>query len=448
MSLAGNRFAFVLPRYFEGIVGGAETLSGELAQQAQKLGAEVEIWTTCARDNRSWENSFPPGTEAVHGITTRRFAVDERDLEQWIPLQIRLSQGVVLSLEEQFLWMEESVTSTGLLEHIRRACAPGKEEVDLVFFAPYLFGTTFWGSLVAPEKSVLIPCLHDEPNAYLEIVASMFRQVRGCLFNAKPEEQLAQRLYGGGLQGTIAGGVVGMGFENLAEGEVPPYLPPRHEDAARFEADQYLLYLGRMETGKNAHLLLDFFVENKERGLLPEELSLVIAGGGSFSDLERPHYEGREDILAVGRVSEEEKRALLRHALVLVQPSTNESFCIVMMEGWREGTPALVHEGCDVTKFHVHSSGGGLYFRDAEDFGGTVRYLMEHPEQAEAFGEAGRAYVAQEYSWEAVRARFSEVVGELLAQEPRSLRLAPRSRREPRKSRWAGSDDLLGGRAR
>ena len=399
MSLAGKRFAFVLPRYFAEVIGGAETLSGNLAVYASRLGAEVEIWTTCAKDNRTWENHFEPGKELVRGIPVSRFLVDERNLEEWIPRQIQLSQGMQLSLDDQFVWMKESVNSASLYKHIEEH---GKG-FDLLFFAPYLFGSTFWGSLIYPDRSVLIPCLHDEANAYLEIVGSMFRQVKGCLFNARPEEALARSLYGEDL----LGGDVGMGFEfEQFEQKAEPYFGDSETP--------YLLYLGRMETGKNAHVMLDYFVEGKESGVIAEELKLVIAGGGSFSDLERPDYENREDVLSLGRVSEEEKRGLLENTVALVQPSVNESFCIVMMEGWLQGVPSLVHENCDVTKDHVVRSGGGLYFRDALDFAGSVKHLLEDESLRKQMGRVGRDYVHAQYSWDAVMDRFESVVNDLM----------------------------------
>lgn len=398
MSLVGKKLAFIPPRYFSEIVGGAEHLTGNLAIQAKRLGAEVEIWTTCAKDNRTWENAFDAGEEIIQGVPVKRFRVDDRDLEKWIPLQIKLAQGIQLSVEEQFTWMEESVNSSALYQHIHSA----GQHFDLLFFAPYLFGTTFWGSLIYPERSALIPCLHDEANAYLEIIGSMFRQVRGCVFNAAPEQTLASVLYGN----EVRGGVVGMGFE-LEDRAFPERYPG-------IPNCPYLLYLGRMETGKNVHTMLDYFVESKERGALPEEFHVVIAGAGSFEDLQRPQYQERSDVIAVGRVNEEDKRALLKHAIALVQPSVMESFCIVMMEGWLEGTPALVHENCDVTKHHIHQAEGGLTFRSSESFGEAVRRLFDDSQLRQKFGAAGRRYVEEVFSWEAVMERFDEVVSQLL----------------------------------
>lgn len=392
-------YAFVLPRFGEGIIGGEVTLVGQLAAELQRRGNPVQILTTCARDNRSWENEYAPGRAEAFGLPITRFPVDARDLEAWIPKQISISEGMNLSLDDQLAWMEHSVNSRALYRHILEEAS----SFDALFFAPYLFGTTFWGSLLVPERSYLIPCLHDECYAYTDVVASMFRQVAGAVFNAPPEQELACRLYG-----EIAGGSVGMGFVPPSAAEVEalePYLP---------QGARYLLYVGRKETGKNAQLLIDYFIEMKERGAAPADIKLVIAGGGSFDDLQRPQALARGDILDIGRLSEQDKRRLVRHALCLCQPSLNESFSIVLMEAWLLGTPVLVHADCAVTRYQTQRAGGGLYFSSAAEFAAVVAELAGNPRLCTALAQSGRRYVLAEYSWDAVIERFDRVMDSLL----------------------------------
>jgi glycosyltransferase involved in cell wall biosynthesis len=401
--MSSRRFAFVIPRYFEGIAGGAETLVGNLAAQLKARGDDVEIWATCAKDNRTWANEFAPGVSQVCGMPLRRFLVDPRKLDAWIPIQLALHDGQSISTDDQLTWMAESVNSRALYEHIHKeAC-----NVDALFFGPYLFGTTFWGSLIAPAQSILIPCLHDEAYAYQDVIASMFRQVRGCLFNAEPEMDLARSLYG-----EIAGDVVGMGFE-----------PPNADHVSALEPyfsepSPYILYLGRKETGKNVHVLIDYFVEAKTDGLIPDEVKLVILGGGSFDDLHRPEVLRRKDVVDLPHLSERDKQRLLRHALFLCQPSTNESFSIVIMEAWMVGTPVVVHGACSVTRHHVEESRGGLYFSSAHDLAGVVKYLLGDPAGREALASSGAAYVRREYSWPAVLKRFDAALERLLSPRP------------------------------
>jgi glycosyltransferase involved in cell wall biosynthesis len=398
--MSSRRFAFVIPRYFDGIAGGAETLMGTIASHLQARGDAVEVWATCAKDNRTWANEFAPGMTEVNGIPLHRFPVDPRNLDAWIPIQIALHNGETISTEDQLTWMAESVTSRALFEHITRHA----HEFDALFFGPYLFGTTFWGSLLAPDKSVLFPCLHDEAYAYQEIVAAMFRQVKGCLFNAVPEMELARALYG-----DIPGSVVGMGFD-MPSCEYVAGLEPYFSDRA-----PYILYLGRKETGKNVHVLIDSFVDAKEQGLIPDEVKLAILGGGSFEDLHRPEVLSRDDVVDLPHMSERDKQRLLRHALYLCQPSTNESFSIVIMEAWMVGTPVVVHAACPVTRHHVEESKGGLYFSSAHDLAGVTKYLLNEPEARRQHAEAGAAYVASEYTWSSVLQRFDSALEQLFS---------------------------------
>lgn len=389
-----RKFAFVLPRFGESNIGGAENLSGLLARKLSERGDHIEVFTTCANDNRSWENVYEPGTSLAFGVIVHRYLVDQRNLDRWVPLQIRLHEGQKLSLEEQLHWMADSVNSAGLYKAIEAR----NTEFDAWFFAPYLFGTTFHGSLINPAKSVLIPCLHDESYAYADIIASMFRQVAGCLFNASAEKKLAEKLYG-----PLKGGIVGMGFYPNLGNKPHPYFQ---------DSSPYLLYLGRKETGKNVHLLVKLFIKAKQEGKLAG-LKLVIAGGGSFEDLHVPEAKALPDIIDLLHLSEEEKLSVLAHAIALCQPSTNESFSIVLMEAWLAGTPGLVNAYCDVTKEHVEESGGGLYFGDYDDFVGSCELLMDNGELRTRLAKAGKDYVLDFYSWEKALSRFDRAIEEI-----------------------------------
>ncbi len=390
-----RRFAFTVPRFGKSIAGGAETLAGALARQLHLRGDDVEIWTTCARDNRTWENEYPEGDTEEFGLRVRRFPVDARNLDVWIPRQINIHQGLRLSVEDQLVWMREGVNSAPLYRHIEKH-APS---LHAVFFAPYLFGTTFFGALVHPEKSILIPCLHDENYAYTEIMQSLFRQVKGCLFNSEPEQELARMLYG-----DVRGGDVGMGFDASGSPEREPYFK---------EPFPYVLYVGRKETGKNVQVLIDSFCAYKdaEPG---SRMKLVIVGGGEFSDLHRPQALERGDIADLSHVTEEEKQSLIQHSLFVCQPSQNESFSIVLMEAWLQGVPVVVSAGCPVTKRHVIESGGGLYFASSDDFAGICEELARNDQLRCTLGAAGRRYVEKKFNWKAVLERFDQVVEEVL----------------------------------
>jgi glycosyltransferase involved in cell wall biosynthesis len=392
-------YAFVLPRYYSGLAGGAETLASNLAFKLAERGHKVEIFTTCAKDNRTWENHFPPGSFVESNVCISRFPVDERNFDSWIPKQISISQGMKLNLEDQLDWMKEGVNSKGLYTEIVKR----EDEFDLIFFAPYLFATTFWGSMMVSGKAVLIPCLHDEYYAYLDVIAAMFREAKGALFNAAPEKALSERLYG-----SIKGKEVGMGFELFSEDYLAELRPLPQISGP------YILSMGRKETGKNVHLLIDYFISSKEEYGLDKNLKLVIAGGGSFQDLNRDSVLNRGDILDIGHIPEKEKHALMKNALLFCQPSVNESFSIVIMESWLLGVPCLVHSDCAVTSYHIEESGGGLHFRSEQEFAEAVKCIGSHAGLKEALASAGFDYVKTKYNWESVISRFYDAVSDLL----------------------------------
>ena len=58
-----------------------------------------------------------------------------------------------------------------------------------------IFGTTYAGSAIHPDHSVLIPCLHDESYAYLSCYREIFRRVEGVAFLTQTELNVARRLY-------------------------------------------------------------------------------------------------------------------------------------------------------------------------------------------------------------------------------------------------------------
>lgn len=400
------RYAFVPPRYFEGLAGGAETLMANIAKNLALRGDHVEIWTTCAKDNRTWENFFPEGEESAGGLLIKRFPVDERDISKWIPRQISISEGMKIGIDEELIWAEESVHSRRLYAYIEKF---GKG-FDALFFGPYLFGTAIFGSQIYPERSILIPCLHDECFAYLEVIKAMFRAVRGCVFNAEGEKDLARVLYGSEIKGEAAG----MGFESYKGSTPSRYF---NNDAP------YLLYLGRKETMKNVQILIDYFISGKDKKILPDTLKLVVAGGGSFSDLHRPKALTRGDVIDIDHVSEEDKKKLLAHSLALVQPSPNESFGIVQMEAWLLGVPVVVSSQSVVTKDHVVKSGGGLYFFDEKDLWGVSLELLNNPELRAQMGQNGKNYVETVYSWDAVIARFNSAITSIFGAQDARARL-------------------------
>jgi glycosyltransferase involved in cell wall biosynthesis len=352
----------------------------------------VEALATCADDPHTWRNVREPGEEEAGGVTVRRFPVNPgRVSKEFLDIQRRIGRGHRVTRGEEEEWIGGSVVSDSLDEWI----ASHGGEYDALIFVPYLFGITWSGSAIFPEKSLLIPCLHDEPFARLSIYQDMFRRFRGFLFNSLPEMELARSLYRVPKERSF---LVSMGFDDRAGHDAHRFREGRSLDAP------FLLYAGRREGGKNTDLLMDYFRTWKGRN--GGDLRLVLIGTGDVNLRARD----RESIHDFGFVSSREKLDAMAASLAFCQPSTNESFSIVLMESWLAGRPVLVHGGCAVTRDHVERSNGGLWFDDYFTFEECLNWLLAHPGESASMGRAGAAYVRDNYSWEAVLDRCEEAL--------------------------------------
>lgn len=394
MSRRQRRLLFVPPRYGSDISGGAERLMRWMAESCHAAGCEVVVATTCALDHETWANALPEGRTEDNGIAVHRFRVTTRDEARHHQLLTRMmAQGHLSELDATDL-MATSIWSAGLQGFVDDEGAA----VDAIVLAPYLFGTTFWGAQSWPEKTIVVPCLHDEPFAYLAPVQRMLRGVAGLSFNSAGEAALAEKLLG-----PVKGSVVGMGLD--ASEHLPSTSPP----PSPLDPGTYFLYAGRVEQGKRVHVAAEYVAAlARSRG---DGVRLAILGSGSW----RPPPELRPYVVMLGFVSEEEKRAAMAGAIALVNPSELESFSIVLMESWLQGRPALVAEGSDVMRDHCVRSGGGLAFRDADSFVTAAGSLLDDPHLATAMGIKGRDYVLAEYDPVIVTRRFLAMVDEVVA---------------------------------
>jgi glycosyltransferase involved in cell wall biosynthesis len=378
--------AVVVPRYGLDAVGGAENQSQGFAEEMARRGHRVELWTTCARDHFTWENEYPSGRSELNGVIVRRFPITSRDAERQRRIETKIVTSGRLSREEQYGWLESAAHSSPLYQYIAQQAA----RFDAVVILPYASPLAHYAAWAAPQKTIFWPCLHDEPYAYMEPAHLLLENVWGVMFNSPEEGSLAlKKLKIRPRQSAV-----------LGEGVLLPDLPEIKANG-RPARSPYLVYVGRLEGGKNLQLLYNYMKRYAENG---GQVKLVVMGRGPLEPPQHPAFDFR------GFVSDEEKAAVCASALALCQPSLNESFSLVIMESWLAGRPVLVPEECDVTREHVRRSKGGLWFYSADEFGAALDWLAGHPDLAARMGQNGRRYVLQNYTWTAVAERFERIL--------------------------------------
>lgn len=383
-----KRIAFVCPRFAEGAtIGGAETLLKALAERAAQAGRQVTFLTTCAQNHFTWENSLPPGEKRFGNLDVHYFPVNEdRDIANFLRVQDVISKNIPVSDEDEMIWIQNSVNSRALCEHLR---AEGKN-YDRIVMGPYLFGLVFFASQIFPEKTLLVPCLHDEAFAYLRIMKTMFQKISGFMFNTAPERDLAKRLYDVPDEKCA---VVGLGMN--------PFDADAKAFAAKYKITRpYIIYSGRREPLKGTPLITEYMHAFRER--TQKDIQLVFTGSGP---IDAP-MELLPHILDVGFVSEQEKHEAMAGTLAFIHPSVNESLGIVLLESWLARTPALVHAKSAVLRDQCQRSGGGLWFNHYPEFEEELLFYITNEPMRKKMGEAGRNFVLQTYSWPAVEKRM------------------------------------------
>jgi glycosyltransferase involved in cell wall biosynthesis len=388
MTTPSQRIAFVCPRFAEGAtVGGAETLLKNLAARAAGAGRRITFLTTCAQDHFTWKNDLPAGTRRIGNMDVMFFPVDaDRDLESFVRIQTAICRRAPVTEDEEKTWLENSVNSRALCAYIKDHTA----DFDRIVLGPYLFGLVYHAALICPEKTVLVPCLHDEPFAYLAAIRSLFRRVRRIMFNTGPERDLGLRLYDLPPERCS---VVGTGIDDFEAD--PAAFAARHGIGA-----PYVIYSGRREPLKGTPLLLDYMAAFLERTEL--DVSLVLTGAG---EVEIPP-DVRSHVLDFGFVAEQEKHEAMAGAVAFCHPSVNESLSIVLLESWIARTPAIVHAGSAVMRDQCGKSNGGLWFRTYPEFEEELLLCLKDPEIRRRMGHMGRQYVLREYAWPAIDERL------------------------------------------
>lgn len=378
--MSPGRIALVPPRYGHDVVGGAEAVLREAAHGLAARGWDVEVLTTCAVDHFTWRNVHPPGVTVDGAVTVRRFAVaNDTPGRHRRRVEAMLQRGATPSLHDQERWMNDGLRSPELYHHV----LDHAEEYRAVVLAPYPFWTTFAVGLLAAERCILMPCLHDEPYARLELFAPLFEGARGLWFLTDPERDLATGLF----RLPPSHEVVGCGVP-VPEAYDPGGFRRRHGLGERC----VVLAGGRREGAKGWGPFVAAFSAAVRAGA---DLTLVTFGVGDVAV--PPELQAR--VVDLGFVDGAELADAFAAADVYVQPSAMESFSRTVMEAWLAGTLVVANEASAVVAWHCGRSGAGLLYGDGHELVECLRFVAHEPARAATLAAPGRAYVLQHYRW-------------------------------------------------
>lgn len=330
-----RRIAVVSPRYGEKVLGGAERSLRLIAEVLADSGRDVEVFTT------------GPGEGVLNGVRIHRWAEDKLRAEHLVPF-------------------------------------------DAIIAGPYGSELTRNAARIAPERTVVVPCFHDEPLAHDPANVDMYSQVGGTLYHSAAERRLAEIVLGVAQPNSVVIGTwLGESDGNAARGR-------------RLAGDErpYLIYCGRYCREKNLPLLIDWLKRYDAEH--PDRFQFVFIGEGEARFPRGSNWRN------LGFVSKRDKSDLLAGAAALVQLSTNESLSLAGLEAWSEGTPVIAHRDCAAIR---EQSLGGPCVANYAEFRDSLYALWSNPDAWREIGQIGKEKVRQQFG---SRERFARHIVEVL----------------------------------
>lgn len=379
------RIGFCVQRYGPEVAGGAEALCRRTAAALVAAGDEVVVYTTTARDYLTWSPHYAVGVTRDAGVEVRRHAVEPADpaLAADLVRDLALRPG---DAEAERRWVRaQGPVSTGLLADLGEA----RRRHEVMVFWTYLYAHTQLGLPLCRERSVLVPLAHDEPMLRFTVSRGVTRSAAGLAFMTPEEALLVDDLHGVAGRPAV---VVGAGVDPPGDAHAAP--PPAGLPA------RFVLYLGRVDPAKGVLDLVRAHARYRERG---GHLDLVLAGRPTVP-LRLPGW-----VHTTGFLDDAVRSAVLRRARVVALPSRYESLSLVALEAWQAGRPTLATASCEVVAGQTRRSGGGLLYRDADDYAATLARLSADPPLADALGAAGARWVA-DLTWDAAVGRWHDLL--------------------------------------
>jgi len=380
----------IVTPWFGRFAGGAESLAHGMAREFNRRGVRTIVFTTCSSSpfESWWEDHYAPGVYNLNGLEVRRFATNKTN-SGYLSAIKKIQAETELTVAEQADYFKDSVNSSELIGAVETMLNDTTEIIAL----PYFYGLTH--SLVHryPNQISLIPCFHDEPQFRWLATQELLRHAQYIFYNSPEEKELAIRQHGLAVGRCVAEGIVtGIGVE----------LGSCEEEVARATnglPENYFIYAGRKERGKNVPLLCEWFAAYAKAST--GHPKLVFIGGGDANLI-----PSNDCFVDLGFVSEPLKRRVVSGARAMLNLSENESFSIVLMESWLFGAPVVVSATSTVMKGHVLRCNGGLFVANQDELSAALKFLDQNDVIRRQLALNGETYVNENFTFDRVLARY------------------------------------------
>lgn len=390
------------PRYGEEVLGGTEHWLRTLCEHmVAGPGWSVEVFTTCAVSAATWADHYPPGTTKLNGVTVHRHASRSGRDPGYLALLERLRRdpgGFSPAEAMHYVELVGPVCPSAVDHAVDSAC-------DLVAVTPYLYWPAVTGVPRLGRRVLFHGAAHDEPELHLALMSAVFSAVGGFAFNTFSERRLVETTFGvGHLPSSVVGNAVDEHKGDPAAARRALGLEP---------GEEFVLCLGRVERSKGSAALMDLWELYRRRRDAPR---LVLVGPV------QDRLSAPDGVVLAGAQPEEVKWGALAACRLLIAPSAQESFSLVVLEAWLAGRPVVVNARCGPTVEHCARSGGGVWFHDYADLESCLDRLLADAPLCSRLAANGASYARAAFSWERVVERYEELAGRVAARRGRTQR--------------------------
>lgn len=193
--------------------------------------------------------------------------------------------------------------------------------------------------------------------------------------------------------------LIGDSAEHILTTASDPAILARHG----LESGRYALTVGNQAPNKNIALAIRAFLR-----AAPEGWRLAVAGGGSNLVFGGPDAADHPSVRKLGRVSDEELRALYENAGVFLFPSRYEGFGVPPLEAMTLGCPVI---SADAASMPEVLGDAARFFRsdDEEDLAAAIRQVAADGGLRASLAERGRSQ-AKRYHWSDGARRMADIL--------------------------------------
>lgn len=384
-----RKIAIINQRYGLEVNGGSELYTRQIAERlAEKY--EVEVLTSCALDYEKWTNHYKEGEEIINNVVVRRFkTLHERSPKKFVLLDQEMHIHRNISKEKSEHWIDEmGPYCPELIEYAKNH----KDEYRIFIVVTYLYYTAVRSMPEVADKAIFIPTAHQEPYIDFKIYKKIFELPKAYIFLTDEERNLVMSKFDIKDKPQDVMGV-GIDVPEKVNGIV---------FKEKYKLDNYLIYVGRIDLGKDCPRMFEYFIEYKKRN--SGTLKLVLMGKAVIDVPKHP------DIINLGFVSDEDKFNGIKGAKALVLPSKYESLSISVLEAMRLSVPVIVNGRCDVLRGHCIKSNGGLYYSNYFEFEGSVNYMLSHNMEYQEMQQNALSYVNKYFDWKIIMEKFDRMI--------------------------------------